>query len=425
MVQRIHQAGTVTEPGIVSRADWAIVAVLWIAYLINYTDRQSVFSIFPVLRRELGFSDVQLGLIGSLFMWVYSICGAFAGRLADRYRRERIIVLSAILWSLSILGTATSASVGAFLGWRVVIAVTESLYVPAALGLIAMRHPGRTRSRAISVHCTAPPCGLVAGGWFGGWTAEHVGWRWGFSFLAFIGLAYAVVLFLALRRSSPSGSSESPHKTAAWDFLRSRCYRAEILAYFMFQLLLWIIYAWLPNFIYEQYHLSLAESGLTATVYLQPSTIAGVLVGGALGDSLIKRVRYCRFLLGGTGLLLSCPFAYLMLAVHSLLLLKLFAVGFGISVGFLISNSWSAAFDVIDDRNYSFAASFLNLSSGFAAGAGVFLAGLWKANFVSLMGWAALVTAGTAVFMMWVAVRHFDHDRQRLGVNAAKFQVPG
>jgi len=393
---------------------WFLVGALWVAYFINYTDRQSVFSMFPVLKRDLGFSDTQLGLIGSIFIWVYSICGAFAGRIADQFRRDWIVVLSAVLWSLTIVGTAFSTSVIIFLFWRGLIAVTESLYVPAALGLIATWHNGGTRTRAISIHCTAPPFGLAFGGWFGGWSAETIGWRVGFSILGVIGIAYALLLFVLFRRFPTRSRRVTARPATPWDILRSRCYLAETFAYFMFQLVLWVIYAWLPNFIYERYHLSMAESGLTATLYLQSSTVVGVLAGGALGDWAHKRLRFSRFLICGSGLLVSCPFAYLLLATHSLSMLKIFAAIFGLSVGLLISNSWAAAFDVVDERNYSFAAAFLNLTSGFAAGTGIFLVGLWKESAVSFMGWCTLVTAASAILLMAVAVKYFDQDRNRL-----------
>ena len=146
--------------------------------------------------------------------------------------------------------------------------------------------------------------------------------------------------------------------------------------------------------------------------------MVGVLVGGALGDWATKRLRFSRFLIGGMGLLISSPFAYLLLATHSLTMLKIFAAAFGFSVGLLISNSWAAAFDVVDERNYSFAAAFLNLTSGFAAGSGIFLVGVLRESFTSLMGWCALVTAGSAILLMWAAVANFDKDRKRLGHTA-------
>lgn len=75
-----------------------MVGLLWIAYFTNYIDRQVVFSIFPSLKLEFGFSSTQLGLVGTVFTWVYSLCMPFSGRMADVVSRERMIVISLVLW---------------------------------------------------------------------------------------------------------------------------------------------------------------------------------------------------------------------------------------------------------------------------------------------------------------------------------------
>src|SRR5947209_17214659 len=75
---------------------WSVVGLLWIAFLINYLDRQVVFSMLPVLTRELGFSNTQLGLTGTVFTWVYCLAMPFAGRLADLVRRDRLVIGSMI-----------------------------------------------------------------------------------------------------------------------------------------------------------------------------------------------------------------------------------------------------------------------------------------------------------------------------------------
>src|SRR5262249_34534070 len=148
---------------------WTLVALLWVAYFINYIDRQMAFSVFPSLRQELGFTSAELGFIGTVFTWVYSIVMPFSGRLSDIVRRERIIVVSLALWSLCTLGTGMSSSVHEFLFWRAAMGVTESLYVPAALGLIASVLPAQSRSRGLAIHATAQLMGIAVGGWFGGW----------------------------------------------------------------------------------------------------------------------------------------------------------------------------------------------------------------------------------------------------------------
>ena len=401
-----------SEAGI---SPWRLVALLWLAYVINYADRQAVFSIFPALRRDLAFTDAQLGLIGSTFIWVYSVAMPFTGRIADLVRRERVIVVSMALWSAATLGTGLSTSPAAFFAWRAVMGITEALYVPAALALIAAVHSGSTRSKALAIHATAQFAGIIAGGWFGGWMAESAGWRYGFAALAVAGLGYSAVLARVLR-GAPQNAAAGPRSRAApLGVARSPCYVTLAAAFFAFCLMLWMLYAWLPNWIYEHYGRSMAHSGFISTFYLQISTVGGVLAGGALADRLIRRAPAARFYVAAAGLLLCAPFAWLALATSSLGVLKLACAAFGLAAGLFIANLFAAAYDVIAERNYGFGAGALNLFGGAAGGTAVFLAGLWRRSvgIPALMGWAAALTALGAVALLAVSLRHFDADRAR------------
>lgn len=395
---------------------WRAVAFLWVTYFINYVDRQVVFSIFPALRRELGFSEAQLGLIGSVFTWVYSLCMPAMGRLADLAPRARVVLWSLMLWSLATLGTGLSGSPAAFLTWRGVMGVTESLYVPAALGLIASLHGASTRSKALAVHGTAQLAGIVAGGWYGGWAADTFGWRRGFFVLAAAGILYAFVLARALRglETLRPASRTAPAEPLA--VFRSRCYLALSIAFFAFCAMLWMLYAWLPDFVRARYGLSLARSGFTATFYLQAGSALGVLAGGWLADRAAKRLAAGRFYVAAVGLLGAAPLAYLTFAAASLPALGLAATGFGLLAGLMIANVFASAFDVVSERNYGFGAGVLNLVGGLAGGAAIFCAGLWKESvgMATLMAWVALASMAAAGLMLLAAALRFEADRRRL-----------
>lgn len=414
LAQRVAKA----EKGVTLYA-WLVVAALWVAYVMNYLDRQVVFSIFPALKKDLHFTDAQLGLVGSLFVSVYSLCMPITGRIADVLRRDRVVVASLVLWSLATLGTAVSRTVGEFLAWRVVMGVMESMYVPAALGLIAALHTGSTRSRALATHATAQFIGIVAGGWYGGWMADNIGWRPGFFSLTAIGALYAVVLLAVFRGLPPLNVVEKQTETASpMAIFRSRCYLALMAAFFAFCVMLWMLYAWLPNFLYERYHLSMTDSGFTATIYLQISSAIGVLVGGLLGDRMSKRIPGGRFYLCGVGLLLCAPFAYLAIASHSLLVLKLGATAFGLTAGLFMANHFASTFDVISPRNYGVGSGVLNMMGGLSGSAAIFLAGLWKHSLgiTGLMAWGAAATLVTSAIMIAVVASQFRADRRRAGL---------
>ncbi len=226
-----------------------LVGFLWIALALNYLDRQMAYSIFPVLKTDLGFSDAQLGLVGSVFSSIYDVSMPIAGRIADVYRRDRLIVASLVLWSAAALGCGLSGSVLAFLLWRAAMGITESLYFPAAVGTLAAACPPEERSKALGVHQSAQFGGLIAGGWYGGWMADHVGWRAGFLIASAVGILYSMLLVRQLPHVAP------PPRTARNDgalenlqaLLRSRCYVAMCAAFFCFCAMLWVFYAWYPS----------------------------------------------------------------------------------------------------------------------------------------------------------------------------------
>jgi MFS family permease len=86
--------------------------MLWGVCLFNYADPQAIFSVFPVLKTEMGLSDVQLGMVGSAFMWVYALVGPLAGAVGDRFTRKTVIIVGLVFWSLVTLGTAFSQTYG-------------------------------------------------------------------------------------------------------------------------------------------------------------------------------------------------------------------------------------------------------------------------------------------------------------------------
>ncbi|MBS1829044.1 MAG: MFS transporter [Acidobacteria bacterium] len=389
----------------------ALVALLWVALALNYIDRQMVFSIFPALKRELAFTDVQLGLIGSVFAWVYSLGMPVAGRLADRFRRDRMIVLSLVLWSLATLGCGLAGSVTAFLIWRAVMGITESLYFPAAVGTIAAAHSGATRSQALGIHQSAQLIGIIAGGWYGGWMADHWGWRWGFMLASCAGVAYALVLLRGLpaNRAEVVADSGNPWRIA-FGLFRGRCYSMLCLAFFAFCSMLWVFYAWFPNHLVERFGLSMSESGFRATVFVQLSCGAGVLIGGRLADTLSKRHAAARYYIAGCGILLSAPFGYLTFAASSLDVTTAFSVCYGLASGLMVSNVFAAAYDVIGQRNYGLAAGVLNMIGGFAASIMIFLAGVLKGTigFSGLLLYVAVGCVVVALGLMWTARLELD-----------------
>lgn len=143
---------------------WVLVALLWFVFLLNYLDRQVIFSVFPLLQKNLKLTDLELGLLSASFLWVYAIASPLTGYLADRFGRKKVIVASLMVWSVMTWATGKARNFGELLAVRGLMGVSEAAYLPAGLAMIADHHSERTRSLATGIHYSGAYLGIVLGG---------------------------------------------------------------------------------------------------------------------------------------------------------------------------------------------------------------------------------------------------------------------
>ena len=383
------------------RLTFEVLLLLWVAFALNYSNRQTVFSIYPALSRDPGMSRALFALAGSIFTWTYSLTMPFAGALADRTGRRWIIIASVALWSFATLGAAASHSPAQFVTWRAITGITEALYYPAAVGWIAILVAERMRSRALALHSTAQFAGIAAGGWYGGWIADRFGWRSGFELIAAAGIVYSMLLAVLFRRLPDPKSSRQASSRDELLVFRSKVFLVLLAAFFCFCLLLWIVYAWLATFLYEHFHLSMAASGVASTGFLQASAAVGVLLGGFFGDWASHRFPAGRLRIGALGLFGSAPCGWLVFAAHTIALVEFAEIGFGLFSGLFVANIFAAAFDAVAESRYSFAAGVLNTAGGLAGGAGILLGGLFgRAGLLPVVAASAFAVAVMAFVML-------------------------
>ena len=185
------------KPDHLSRA-WLIVGVLWVVAALNYLDRIMITTMRDSLTQAVPMTDAQFGLLTSVFLWVYGLLSPFAGFLADRFNRSRLIVFSLLVWSLLTWLTGHARSYEELIVVRALMGVSEAAYLPAALALIADYHRGSTRSLATGIHMTGLSVGTGLAG-IGGWVAERHGWSAAFDVFGIFGVVYATGLFFVLR----------------------------------------------------------------------------------------------------------------------------------------------------------------------------------------------------------------------------------
>jgi MFS family permease len=156
---------------------WILAGTLFFVSAINYADRTSITSVYALLKIDLGFTDVALGAMGSLFLWSYALASPVGGFLGDRFSRSRLIVWSLAGWSLITLLTGLAVTPWQLLAMRVALGVVEALYMPAAFALVAEYHGPETRGTALGLLALGNSVGMVGGGTLAGYLGQHFGWR--------------------------------------------------------------------------------------------------------------------------------------------------------------------------------------------------------------------------------------------------------
>ncbi len=357
---------------------WLVVALLWGVAVLNYLDRQVIFSLFPLFERDLHASAFQLGLISTVFLSVYGACSAFAGYVADRAGRVRVILISLAVWSLATWITGRVESMPQMLGARALMGVSEAFYLPAALALIADWHGPKTRSLATGLHQSGLYTGIVLGGAWGGWMGDHAGWRPVFWILGIAGVVYFGILMFALRDKPTGAQSSSGLANSYAQLWRSRGFMPLLLAFTAMAVANWLIYTWLPLFLYERFHMSMTSAGFSATLYIQAASYAGVIAGGVLSDRWAAKDPSARVKCQMTGLLIAAPFLVLLSVASGQPVLIAALVAFGLGRGVADCNTMSLVRELTPARLSATAYGVLNMAGCLAGGVGAAAAGAMK-----------------------------------------------
>src|SRR5437870_4472407 len=324
---------------------WLVVAMLWCVCLFNYADRQAIYSVFPLLKSEMKLSDIQLGIVGGSFMWVYAAALPFAGIIGDTFSRKALILGGLIFWSLITLATALSRNFWALVIFRGLEGLGEAFYFPASMSLISDYHSPRTRSRAMSFHQSSVYVGTIAGGTAAGFLAQRYGWRFGFYLFGLLGVILGIVLLVALkepRRGQAEQVAQLPSRKeplpgvilnilrAIVDILSTPMVIILILVFAGANSVAAVFLTWMPTYLTRQFGMSLSMAGLNATFWLQVASVCGVISGGFIADHLARRYRGGRMITQALALLAGVPFIFLAGWTNIVSILVMAMIGIGI-----------------------------------------------------------------------------------------------
>jgi MFS family permease len=347
--------------------------MLWTIAFFNYADRQAIFSVFPLLERELGLSPLQLGLLGSAFAWTYGLSAPFAGMIVDRIRRKTAILGGLHLWSAICAATALSRTFRHLFWFRAAEGLGETFYFPASMSLIGDYHGRETRSRAMGLHQTSVYVGTIGGGFFAGLIGQHYGWRLSFIVFGSLGIVLGFVLHLFLEEAPRVVSGPSSHALSLPEFLqlvrRTPTLVCLMGAFMCANFVAVVLLSWMPKFLFDKFHMSLAMSGLTATIFVQLASLAGAPIGGWLADTLARRTPRGRMLVQLIGVVGGAPFVALCGLTPSVAVLIASLTAWGLFKGLYDANIFASMFDVVRPEARGTAAGFMNLV-GWVAGGG-------------------------------------------------------
>lgn len=340
---------------------WAVVGMLWFVCFFNYADRQAIYSVFPLLKQELGLSDIELGIVGAAFMWVYALSAPLAGWVGDRLPRKTLILGGLIFWSLVTIATALSTKYWHLVLFRGLEGFGEAFYFPASMSLVSDYHGQDTRSKAMSMHQSSVYAGTIAGGVASGFLGQHYGWRSSFYLFGILGCVLGVALW-AMLKEPPRGEQEAKVNLleAARDVYKMPMAVILTAVFVGANFVAMIFLTWMPSFLFRKFQMSLSMAGLSGTAYLQIASVIGVLTGGWLADRMALRYLGGRMRTQSLGLILGVPFIFLTGWTMSVPVLILAMCGFGFFKGMYDANIWASLHDVVPAARRASAVGFMN-----------------------------------------------------------------
>ena len=289
-MNRIADRPTVSAP--------LVLALLLLAYILNYLDRQILGILAGPIIHDLNLNDRQFGaLSGPPFAILYSVLGIPFAFVADRTSRSRVIGAAVAFWSAFTALCGTAASFWQFFIFRMGVGIGEAGGVAPSYALIADYFDPRSRARALAVFSLGVPIGLALGTILGAYIAHLVSWRAAFFTMGIAGVILAPILLRCVRDPvRKDGASAAPIGQVFPMLARKPVFWLMALAASSSSLCGYGLATWIPSVLERSYHLSLIERGefMASVVFIGGCT--GVLAGGWLADRLgaLDRGWYAR-----------------------------------------------------------------------------------------------------------------------------------
>ena len=407
---------------------WEVLALLWMAYLLNQADRQVFNTVLPAIRDSLGIGDTEVGLIATIFNLCYAFMVPFGGMAGDRLSRKWVVTIAILFWSVATMFTGLATGVVMLILLRsVATGGGEAFFGPANYSLLGQYHTD-TRARAMSIHQTSYYVGVILAGWLAGYIADKLGWEYSFIIFGAAGIIWGIVM--AIRLKDKKDAVEQDNKEAAepavkkpgiFDGFKTVFTTPTALVLTIgFSGFIFVItgyMTWVPAFLQEEFGQSQAAAGFNSMFWTYIAAFAGVLLAGTLSDKIAVRDRKVRMVIQGIGLILGAAFLFFVNSGMTLWLIYLCFAGWGFFRAFFDANIYTVLYDVTPSHLHASCSSAL-ITTGFAVGAlAPVILGAMKESMGSLSATFPVLGAVWVVcgiLMLVVSRSHYQKDYDKI-----------
>lgn len=360
-----------------SKYKWEVLVLLWIAYFLNQGDRQVFNVVLPLIKSDLQLTDLQLGIVATIFNLVFALLVPIAGYIGDLFSKKWIVVCSVLVFSVGTLFTGLSNGMLMLIILRsIATGGGEALYGPANYTLLARYHK-KTRAFAMSIHQTAYYIGIIASGYLAGYVGQKWGWRNAFYVFGVVGIIHGIILIFRLKDKKEEEKKEEEKVIKEEEKIKFG-EALQILFKIPTALILTIAFGglifvltgyltWTPTYLYEKFSMDLAKAGFHSMFYTHLFAVIGILIAGKFSDKLAVKNPANRILMQAFSLLVAVPFIVTIGLSNHLVLVYLGLAGFGLARAFFDANTWTILYDVIPEK-YQSSASGVMPMIGFGVG---------------------------------------------------------
>ena len=357
---------------------WIIVALLWAVALLNYMDRQMLSTMKPSMQIDIAElqSATNFGYLMAIFLWVYGFMSPVSGIIADKFNRKWLIVGSLFVWSGVTFMMGYAETFNQLYWLRALMGVSEALYIPAGLSLIADFHSSKTRSLAVGIHMTGLYMGQALGG-FGATIAAEFSWQQTFHSFGIIGIIYSLILIFFLREKKTGAIAVEETDTIKLNpkaplfkglgLLLTNISFWVILFYFAVPSLPgWGVKNWLPTLFAQNLNIDMAKAGPLSTITIAASSFLGVIFGGILSDRWVQKNIRGRVYTSAIGIGLTIPALLLIGFGHSLFHIVGAAFCFGFGFGMFDANNMPILCQFVSSKYRATAYGLMNMVGVFS-----------------------------------------------------------